>query len=137
MRQSAAGMRKSSSAALIWILKIFSQERYHQMVRLIGRHSFCTENDLTSKNIMGELNLTRRQFDSRISRLTMGKLVKKVNNKYSLTEFGEEVYNSIKIIDNAVRVQARIKSVNMIKFSDCPANEDMDRIINTLIHNEH
>ena len=67
----------------------------------------------------------------------MGKLVKKVNNKYSLTEFGEEVYNSIKIIDNAVRVQARIKSVNMIKFSDCPANEDMDRIINTLIHNEH
>ena len=98
MRQSAAGMRKSSSAALIWILKIFSQERYYQMVRLIGRHSFCTENDLTSKNIMDELNLTRRQFDSRISRLTMGKLVKKVNNKYSLTEFGEEVYNSIKII---------------------------------------
>ena len=86
---------------------------------------------------MGELNLTRRQFDSRISRLTMGKLVKKVNNKYSLTEFGEQVYNSIKIIDNAVRVQARIKSVNMIKLSDCPANEVMDRIINTLIHNEH
>ena len=65
MRQSAAGMRKSSSAALIWILKIFSQERYYQMVRLIGRHSFCTENDLTSKNIMDELNLTRRQFDSK------------------------------------------------------------------------
>ena len=96
MRQTAAGMRKSSSAALIWFLKIFSQERYYQIVMLIARHSFCTENDLTSKNIMGELNLTRRQFDSRISRLTMGKLVKKVNNKYSLTEFGEEVYNSIK-----------------------------------------
>jgi hypothetical protein len=85
---------------------------------------------------MDELNLTRRQFNFRISRLTVGKLVKKVNNKYSLTEFGEEAYNAIKIIENAARVQARIKAVDIIKFSECSVDEEMDRIINTLIHNE-
>ena len=65
---------------------------------------------------MDELSLTRRQFNFRISRLTVGKLVKKVNNKYSLTEFGEEVYNAIKIIENAARVQARVKAVDIHKI---------------------
>ncbi len=90
MRQSVIGMRKSSSAALIWILKAFSQERYFDMVRIIVRDSASTENDLTYKNIMVELNLTRRQFNFRILRLTVSKLVKRLNNKYSLTEFDEE-----------------------------------------------
>jgi len=139
MRQFVTGMRKSSSAALIWILKVFSQERYFDMVRIVARDSTCTENNLTSKDIMDELNLTRRQFNFRISRLTVGKLVKKVNNKYSLTEFGEEAYNAIKIIENAtrVRVQARITAVDITKFSEYSVDEEMDRIINSLIHNEH
>jgi len=137
MRQSVTGMRKSSSAALIWILKVFSQERYFDLVRIIAKDSTCTENNLTSKNIMDELNLTRRQFNFRISRLTVGKLVKKVNNKYSLTEFGEEAYNAIKIIENATRVQARITAMKITKFSEYSVDEEMDRIINSLIHSVH
>ena len=137
MRQSVTGMRKSSSAVLIWILKVFSQEQYSDIVRIIARDSVCTENDLTSKNIMDELNLTRRQFNFRISRLTIGKLVKEVNNKYSLTEFGKEAYSAIKIIENATRVQARIKAVDIIKFSEYSLDEDMDMIISTHTHNEH
>ena len=137
MRQSVTGMRKSSSAALIWILKVFSQERYFDMVRIIAKDSICTENNLTSKEIMDELNITRRQFNFRISRLIMGKLVKKVNNKYSLTEFGEEAYNAIKIIENVTRVQARITAVDITKFSEYSVDKEMDRIMNSLIHNEH
>jgi hypothetical protein len=137
MRQSVTGMRKSSSAALIWILKVFSQERYFDLVRIIAKDSTCTENNLTSKEIMDELNLTRRQFNFRISRLTVGKLVKKVNNKYSLTEFGEQTYNAIKIIENATRVQARITAMKITKFSEYSVDEEMDRIINSLIHSVH
>ena len=137
MRQSVTGMRKSSSVALIWILKIFSQERYFDMVRIIARDSTCTENNLTSKNIMDELNLTRRQFNFRISRLTAGKLVNKVNNKYSLTEFGKEAYNAIKIIENATRVQARITAVDIKKFSEYSLDENMDMIISMPTHKEH
>jgi predicted transcriptional regulator len=137
MRQSVTGMRKSNSAALIWILKVFSQERYFDLVRVIAKDSTCTENNLTSKEIMDELNLTRRQFNFRISRLTVGKLVKKVNNKYSLTEFGEESYNAIKIIENATRVQARITAMKITKFSEYSVDEEMDRIINSLIHSVH
>jgi predicted transcriptional regulator len=137
MRQSVTGMRKSNSAALIWILKVFSQERYFDLVRVTAKDSTCTENNLTSKEIMDELNLTRRQFNFRISRLTVGKLVKKVNNKYSLTEFGEESYNAIKIIENATRVQARITAMKITKFSEYSVDEEMDRIINSLIHSVH
>ena len=86
---------------------------------------------------MDELNLTRRQFNFRISRLTVGKLVKKVNNKYSLTEFGEQAYNAIKIIENATRVQARITAMKITKFSEYSVDEEMDRIINSLIHSVH
>jgi hypothetical protein len=78
---------------------------------------------------MDELNVTRRQFNFRISRLMVGKLIKKINNKYSLTEFVEEAYNAIKIIENATRVQATLKAVDIIKFSECSVDEDMDRII--------
>ena len=137
MKQSVTGMRKSNSAALIWILKVFSQERYFDLVKVIAKDSTCTENNLTSKEIMDELNLTRRQFNFRISRLTVGKLVKKVNNKYSLTEFGEESYNAIKIIENATRVQARITAMKITKFSEYSVDEEMDRIINSLIHSVH
>ena len=130
-------MTKNKYTALIWILKVFSQERYFDLVRVIAKDSTCTENNLTSKEIMDELNLTRRQFNSRISRLTVGKLVKKVNNKYSLTEFGEEAYNAIKIIENATRVQARITAMKIAKFSEYSVDEEMDRIINSLIHSVH
>jgi len=54
MRQFVTGMRKSSSAALIWILKVFSQERYFDLVRIIAKDSTCTENNLTSKEIISE-----------------------------------------------------------------------------------
>ena len=30
-----------------------------------------------------------------------------------------------------------LKAVDIVKFSECSVDEDMDRIINTLIHNEH
>ena len=86
---------------------------------------------------MDELNLTRRQFNFRISRLMVCKLIKNINNKYSLTEIDEKAYNAIKIIENATRVHATLKAVDINKFSECSVDEDMDRIINTLIHDEH
>jgi hypothetical protein len=86
---------------------------------------------------MDELNVTRRQFNFRISRLMVGKLIKKINNKYSLTEFVEEAYNAIKIIENVTGVHATLKAVDINKFSEYSVDEDMDRIINTLIHDEH
>jgi predicted transcriptional regulator len=137
MRQSETNMGESSSAALIWILKIFSQERYFDMVRVIARDATCTENDLTSNIIMDELNLSRRQFNFRISRLMVGRMVKKNNNRYSLTKFGEEAYNAIRIIESARRIQSRLKAVDMLKFSECSADEDVDKILNMLIHSEH
>lgn len=40
-------------------------------------------------------------------------------------------------MENATRVQARLGAVDIIKFSECSVGEEVDRIINTLIHIEH
>lgn len=40
-------------------------------------------------------------------------------------------------MENATRVQARLGAVDIMKFSECSVGEEVDRIINTLIHIEH
>jgi hypothetical protein len=83
------------------------------------------------------MNLTTKQYYSRISGLTDAGLVKRHKGKYSLTMLGHVVYDSQMIIGKTLAYYWKLKvieSVEMSTHSGLP-NEEITQLINALIDN--
>jgi hypothetical protein len=83
------------------------------------------------------MNLTTKQYYSRISGLTDAGLIKRHRGKYSLTMLGHVVYDSQLIIGKTLAYYWKLKvieSVEMSTHSGLP-NEDTTQLINALIDN--
>jgi hypothetical protein len=86
--------------------------------------------------LISKLNLTRKQYYSRISKLLKVDLVVRRNGKYFLTSLGKIVYDAQKIIGNAVGDYWKLKAVDTLKITDQMPKEEYNKIINSLIENE-
>lgn len=83
------------------------------------------------------MNLTTKQYYSRISGLTDAGLVKRHKGKYSLTMLGHVVYDAQMIIGKTLSYYWKLKvieSVEMSTHSGLP-NEEITQLINALIDN--
>jgi hypothetical protein len=83
------------------------------------------------------MNLTTKQYYSRISGLTDAGLVKRYKGKYSLTMLGHVVYDAQMIIGKTLTYYWKLKlieSVEMSTHSGLP-NEEITQLINALIDN--
>jgi predicted transcriptional regulator len=83
------------------------------------------------------MNLTTKQYYSRISGLTDAGLIKKHKGKYSLTMLGHIVYDSQMIIGKTLAYYWKLKaieSVEMFTPSGLP-NEEITQLIDALIDN--
>ncbi len=83
------------------------------------------------------MNLTTKQYYSRISGLTDAGLVKRHKGKYSLTMLGHVVYDAQMIIGKTLAYYWKLKlieSVEMSTHSGLP-NEEITQLINALIDN--
>ena len=81
---------------------------------------------------ISRLNLTRKQYYSRISGLINVGLITRKNGKYFLTSFGKVVYAAQELIGNAFQHSSKLKAIDSIETHDFPAAE-RKRIIDTLI----
>src|SRR5215469_14754449 len=84
------------------------------------------------------LELTRKQYYSRLSALVKAGVVKRVRGKYSLTAFGVIVYHAQEIIGKAVDQYWRLKAIDSIRASgngEMP-QEQFHTIIDKLIVNQ-
>jgi hypothetical protein len=88
------------------------------------------------RDILSKLNLTRKQYYSRISKLVKVDLVVRRNGKYFLTSLGKIVYDAQKIIGNAVGDYWKLKAVDTLEITDQMPKEEYNEIINALIENE-
>jgi len=86
--------------------------------------------------LISKLNLTRKQYYSRIFKLLKVDLVVRRNRKYFLTSLGKIVYDAQKIIGNAVGDYWKLKAVDTLKITDQMPKEEYNKIINALIENE-
>jgi hypothetical protein len=86
--------------------------------------------------LISKLNLTRKQYYSRISKLVKVDLVVRRNGKYFLTSLGKIVYDAQKIIGNAVGDYWKLKAVDTLEITDQMPKEEYNKIINALIENE-
>jgi hypothetical protein len=84
------------------------------------------------------LELTRKQYYSRLSALLKAGVVKRVKGKYSLTTFGVIVYHAQEIIGKAVDQYWKLKAIDSIRASgngELP-QEQFRTIIDKLIANQ-
>jgi predicted P-loop ATPase/GTPase len=80
-----------------------------------------------SSILISRLNLTRKQYYSRMSDLTNA-------GKYFVTSFGKVVYKAQELIGMAVRYSSNLKAIDSVESPEFPASE-LSKIIDTLISN--
>jgi DNA-binding HxlR family transcriptional regulator len=83
------------------------------------------------------LELSKKEYYTRLSRLIKAGLVKKEKGRYYLTAFGKVIYNAhVDLetkIENALKIYWRLKVVDSMNV---PCREEHDTIISTLIENQ-
>jgi len=84
--------------------------------------------------LISSLNLTRKQYYSRISDLINVGLIIRKNGNYFLTSFGKVVYEAQELIRRAVQYSSKLQAIDSIEPCEFPAAE-RTKIIDTLIHN--
>ena len=88
-----------------------------------------------SDALRAKLNLTRKQYYSRLSRMTKAGLVKRKNGKHFLTAFGKVVYDAQTIIEKAVNNFWKLKAVDSLELSNDLPEEERLKLIDGLLDN--
>jgi len=91
---------------------------------------------IDSKNLKNKTKLTRKQYYSRLARMTRAGLVRRKNGKYILTTFGKIVYESQLTIDNALNNYWKLKAIDSLETSNELPKEEQQKLIETLLDNQ-
>jgi predicted transcriptional regulator len=88
--------------------------------------------DLLTRN----LNLTRKQYYSKIERLSKQGLLARKNGKYYLTTMGKIMYELQNVVGIAVNDYWKLKSLDSVIAEKVLPEEELAKLINTLVENE-
>jgi predicted transcriptional regulator len=121
-----------TAPSLTSILKKISDDKTLVLFNSIALSSSSNERQVTLK----EMNLSTKQYYSRMSGLQNAGLVKKHNGKYSLTLLGHAVYNTQMVIGQTLTYYWKIKALEEIEMSTSGIpNEEKTQLINAMIDN--
>jgi DNA-binding Lrp family transcriptional regulator len=123
--------RHTALPSIISILKAISDDK-----ALVLFNSIAVSNKNVRYIPLKELNLSAKQYYSRISGLLNAGLIKRHKAIYSLTLLGKIVYDSQMIVGKALSCYWRLKTIEFIDMSgpDLPA-EEITQLIDALIDN--
>jgi hypothetical protein len=94
-------------------------------------------NSEDSDGLRTKTNLTRKQYYSRLSRMTKAGLVRRKKGKHSLTAFGKVIYDAQTIIEKAVNNYWRLKAIDSLEVSNDLPEEERIKLIDSLLDNNH
>ena len=104
---------------------------------LVLFNTIAVSNSESTDMLLTRLNLTRKQYYSRLSVLVKANLVNRKDRKYFLTAFGKIVYETQTIIEAALRNYWKLKAVDGLNSdSDQMPKEEYDKVIDALIDND-
>jgi predicted transcriptional regulator len=89
-----------------------------------------------------KLNMTRKQYYSRICKLLNAGLIKRKNKSYSLTVFGEVVYDYTMVLEKALNSSSfwKLKAIDLFDIIPDQTNElsigERNKIIDTLLRDD-
>jgi hypothetical protein len=120
-----------SAPSISYILKKISDDK---ALTLFNNIALAKDN---SHIPLKEMNLSTKQYYSRISGLTSAGLIKKKQGQYCLTALGKVVYNAHTVIGKALSYYWKMKAIESIQSSAGRelAREDILMLIQSLIDN--
>ena len=121
-------MTKSQSTASV--LKSIADDKSIELFKIVALEK------VDSRNLKGKIKLTRKQYYSRLSRMTRAGLLRRKDGKYILTTFGRIVYESTLTVENALTNYWKLKAIDSLETSSEVPKEEQQKLIETLLDNE-
>ena len=121
---------KSSNLHLADVLKSVSDDKSLSIFHLIGN-----VNPTGEMISLKKLDLSSKQYYSKISGMMAAGLIKRKSGRYYLTPFGKVIYCCIMIAKNAIKDYYKLKAVESMEGSDF-SNEEFSKVVNALIDNQ-
>jgi predicted transcriptional regulator len=120
-------VRSQSTAS---ILRTIADDKSLQLFTTVALET------IDSKNLKSKTKLSRKQYYSRLSRMTRAGLVRRKNGNYILTTFGRIVYESKVTLEIALNNYWKLKAIDSIEISNELPKEEQQKLIETLLDNE-
>jgi predicted transcriptional regulator len=132
MENPNLSQQATASPSISSILKGMSDDKTHVLFSNIAISNNCDRFIPSLK----KMNLSTKQYYSRISGLLEADLIRRNKSTYSLTLLGRVVYESQRIIGEALSNYWKLKAIETLEMSgsNLPA-EEVSQLINTLIDN--
>jgi predicted transcriptional regulator len=121
-------MTKSQSTASV--LKSIADDKSIELFKIVALEK------VDSRNLKIKIKLTRKQYYSRLSRMTRAGLLRRKDGKYILTTFGRIVYESMLTVENALTNYWKLKAIDSLETSSEVPKEEQQKLIETLLDNE-
>jgi predicted transcriptional regulator len=87
----------------------------------------------SSEILRSKMRITRKQYYSRLYKLTRCGAVKKTDNAYFLTTLGKALYDAQAAVESALGNYWKIRAVDSIEIVDGIPVEEQNRLIETLL----
>src|ERR1051326_9407800 len=120
----------SNRVSVATVLEAISDEGSLELFRLIAKEA----ND--SEMLRGKIKLTRKQYYSRLFKLTQSGLVKRKENLYILTALGKVVNDCQETISNGLAKYWKIKTIDSIDIAYGVPNEVQRKLLELLIKDQ-
>jgi Mn-dependent DtxR family transcriptional regulator len=105
--------------------------------RALAVYKTIASEKANSNLLITKMQLTRKQYYSRISRLIKTGLVKRENGRYTLTSFGKVIYDIQITIEVALENFWKLKAIDSLQAADSTlSKEEQTRVLDVLIQND-
>jgi hypothetical protein len=116
------------SVKLSDVLDAISDDDALELLKLVAITGGCSSEVLRSK-----MTITRKQYYSRLFKLTRCGAIKKTDNAYTLTMLGKALYDAQAAIESALGNYWKIRAVDSIEVVDGIPIEEQNKLIETLL----
>lgn len=121
-------MAKSQTVASI--LRAIADDKSLELFKTISQGT------IDSESLKSKTKLTRKQYYSRLSRMTKVGLVRKKSGKYLLTTFGKVVYDAQTNVENALTSYWKLRAIDSLEMSNELPKEEQRKLIDALLDDQ-
>ena len=105
--------------------------------RALAVYKTIASEKANSNLLITKMQLTRKQYYSRISRLIKTGLVRRENGRYTLTSFGKVIYDFQIAIEIALENFWKLKAIDSLQAADSTlSKEEQTKVLDVLIQND-
>ncbi|MCI0556920.1 MAG: hypothetical protein MN733_00370 [Nitrososphaera sp.] len=112
------------------VLRTISDDKSMELFKTIAQGT------IDSDSLKNKTKLTRKQYYSRLSRMTKAGLVRKKSGKYLLTAFGKVVFEAQTTVENALVSYWKLRAIDSLEMSNELPKEEQRKLIDALLDNQ-